>query len=207
MRRSTLNVLLLLALLAVLGVNLALRPDPERRNVDFMPEMVVSAAAEPFSASAVFADGKTLQPPPAGAMIRGLPPLHYQATPEDAARAGRELSSPFPAADVKALARGQIVYGNYCQVCHGPAGKGDGPVAQRGFPAPPSLLADKALGLADGQIFHILTYGQGNMPAYAAQIRREDRWTAMLYVRELQKTARTVTTATTTTAVGGAEKP
>ncbi len=204
MRRSTLNVLLFLALLAVLGINLALRPDPEHRNVDFMPEMVVSVAAEPFSASTVFADGKTLQPPPAGAIVRGLPPLHYQATPEDAVRAGRELSNPFPATDAMALVRGQTVYGNYCQVCHGPAGKGDGPVAQRGFPAPPSLLADKALGLADGQIFHILTYGQVNMPSYAPQITREDRWKAMLYVRELQKAAKT---AGPTTTSGGATKP
>jgi mono/diheme cytochrome c family protein len=194
MRRSTLNFILLLALLAVLGLDLTLRPDPGVRNADFVPEMVASVAAEPFSASAVFPDGKTLQAPPAGAIVRGRPPLHYQATPADAARAGRELANPFPAANAKALARGATVYANYCQVCHGPAGKGDGPVAQRGFPAPPSLLADKALGLPDGQIFHILTYGQGNMPPYAAQIGREDRWMAVLHVRELQRTATTART-------------
>jgi mono/diheme cytochrome c family protein len=197
MRRSTLNFALFLALLAVFGLDLALRPDPGERNVDFVPEMVTSVAAEPFSASPVFADGKTLQTPPAGAIVRGRPPLHYQATPADAARAGRELSNPFPAADAKAVARGATVYANYCQVCHGPAGKGDGPVAQRGFPAPPSLLAERAVGLPDGQIFHILTYGQGNMPPYAMQIGREDRWLAVLHVRELQRTARTTRTART----------
>jgi mono/diheme cytochrome c family protein len=56
-------------------------------------------------------------------------------------------------------------------------------------PPPPSLVAGRALTLKDGQIFHILTYGQNNMASYASQIDREDRWRAILYVRSLQMRA------------------
>ncbi len=112
-------------------------------------------------------------------------PLHYTATKEDAERAGRELVNPL-VRDKKALERGAFVYTTYCETCHGPAGKGDGPVAKRGYPAPPSLLAPKALALADGQMFHIVTYGQANMPSYASQLERQDRWCAIEYVRKLQ---------------------
>ena len=43
--------------------------------------------------------------------------------------------------------------------------------------------------MKDGQLFHILTYGQNNMPSYASQLSRDDRWNAILYVRTLQRAA------------------
>jgi hypothetical protein len=41
--------------------------------------------------------------------------------------------------------------------------------------------------MKDGQIFHALTYGGINMPSYAAQISREDRWKVILNIREMQR--------------------
>ena len=38
-------------------------------------------------------------------------------------------------------------------------------------------------------MFHVLTFGQKNMPGYAAQITTDDRWKAILHVRELQRPA------------------
>jgi len=192
---------LLVALLAVVCGLLALTtPSPTARNVDFLPQMVRPVAARAYSANRVFADGQTIQLPPPGTVPHGLPPLPYAATPEDAARAGRELANPFPASDAPALQRGGFIFQTYCQVCHGPGGKGDGPVAQRGFPMPPTLLAEHARKLPDGQIFHIMTFGQNNMPGYAAQIARADRWRAVLYVRELQRLGPVVPDAAPTAA-------
>jgi mono/diheme cytochrome c family protein len=62
-------------------------------------------------------------------------------------------------------------------------------VTKQGVPPPPSLLAERALRMADGQMYHIITFGQGNMAAYASQVEREDRWRVINYVRELQKEA------------------
>ena len=97
---------------------------------------------------------------------------------------------------------GEFVFENYCATCHGAGGLGNGPVAQRGFPPPPSLLADKTRKMKDGHLFHVLTYGQNNMPSYASQISREDRWNVIGYVRSLQNAA-PVPTAPATSLKGG----
>lgn len=41
--------------------------------------------------------------------------------------------------------------------------------------------------MKDGQMFHVVTYGFGNMPSYAVQVSREDRWKAILHIRDLQR--------------------
>ncbi len=187
MRTTIINALLLVIVAGLLSLNWVLRADSTQRNFEVLPDMAHSIPYDTFSANPNFRDGQTLQRPVAGTVIRGFMPLHYAATPADAGRAGRELTNPFAASDANALDRGTTVYATYCAICHGVAGKGDGTAAQRGFPAPPSLHAPKTMQLPDGQIFHIVTYGQNNMPSYASQIDRDDRWKAILYVRSLQR--------------------
>ncbi len=87
--------------------------------------------------------------------------------------------------------RGAVVYANYCAMCHGPEGKGDGLMPQRGVLQPASLLA---VQMKDGELFHVLTHGGlratngwKNMPAHAAQLSQEDRWKVILHVRALQR--------------------
>jgi mono/diheme cytochrome c family protein len=187
--RRAVNVCLLLLLLTVVALNWLTGTDPARPNQEFLPQMAHSPRYNTFSANRNFPDGQTQQAPVPGTIARGMLPLHYRATPEDALRAGEELHSPLKADDIRAEQRGASIFANYCQVCHGPGGTGDGPAAQRGLPPPASLLAEKALRLKDGQIFHILTYGQANMASYAGQLSREDRWQVILHVRALQKQA------------------
>ncbi|MCC6422292.1 MAG: cytochrome c [Phycisphaerales bacterium] len=179
-----------------------LRPDYSRRNYDFLPDMAYSPAYASLSANPNFPDGKTEQRPVPGTIAQGYPPFHYKATPEDARRAGLELTNPFPSTDALALQRGATVYSIYCQACHGATGAGDGTVVQRGFPPPPSLLADNARQIKDGQMYHLITLGQNNMPSYAAQVMRDDRWKVILFIRSLQAAAvpaaPTTTNATTT---------
>jgi len=185
--RGILNVALLLAFLAGLGLNWALRPHPTQPNREFIPEMVRTPRYNAYSANPNFPDGKTLQTPVVGTIPRGYLPLHFSPTPEDAVRAGDFLLSPARLDDAQTIARGKVVFSNFCTPCHGATGKGDGLVVQRGYPAPPSLCADNARRIKDGQVFHILTYGQKNMPAYASQLSSEDRWNVIAFVRSLQK--------------------
>ena len=188
MGRVMLNAALLLALAAAVALGL-MRVETSRTNIELFPDMAHSPRSNAFAPSAVLAGGPTLQAPPAGAIARELPPLHYQATPEDAARAGEELTNPNSDSNQRAHERGAQVFANFCAACHGAAGKGDGPVAQRGYPPPPSLLALHARVLKDGQLFHILAYGQNNMPSYASQLSRQDRWDVITYVRGMQRAA------------------
>ena len=189
MNRQLVNVLLLFVLLVTVGLVVASRRNPALTNYEFLPEMAHSPRYNAFSPNPNLANGMTLQPPVPGAIPRGFLPLHYQATPEDSLRAGEELKNPFSYDDGRALDRGMFVFVNFCQTCHGPLGLGDGSVTQRGFPAPLSLIASHAIGMKDGQLFHIVTYGQKNMPSYATQVSRNDRWKAIRYVRSLQKQA------------------
>lgn len=96
-----------------------------------------------------------------------------------------------PAEELAAsVQRGAKAYGVYCVACHGATGAGDGPVAKRGFPPPPPLPTGKSASMKDGQLFHILTYGQGSMASMAAQLTRDRRWDVINYVRSLQESAK-----------------
>lgn len=184
MSRRTVNGVLSASLLAALLLYGVMGIDPATPNWELFPDMAHSARADAFAASEVLPDGATLQPPPPGTVPRGLPPLHLVRSPEDAVRTGEQLVSPLEPAG--ATERGGAVFATFCQPCHGAGGRGDGPVAQRGYPPPPSLLAEHARSLPAGQLFHIVTVGQGNMPGHAAQIAREDRWKVASYIRWLQ---------------------
>ena len=186
MRPRTLNVVLLIAIAIIGALNWIIRRDFSQPNLEFLPEMVRSVPYDSFSPNPNFPDGKTLQQPVPGTIPRGFLPLHYEATSQDAGRAGEELLNPYSMQDTEALQRGERVYRNFCLPCHGPIGRGDGPVILRGYPAPPPLISNRAIRMKDGQIFHIITYGQRNMSPHATQIAREDRWKVILHIRTLQ---------------------
>ncbi len=189
MARVVLNAFLLVALVASVTASWLLSPDPGRPNLEFLPQMAHAPRYNAFSPNPNFENGATLQRPEPGSIPRGWMPLHYAATPQDALRAGEELHSPLQPGNERAHQRGAFVFANFCAVCHGAGGAGNGPVAQRGYPPPPSLLAEHAQKMKDGQLFHILTYGQNNMPSYASQLSRDDRWSVILFVRSLQAAA------------------
>lgn len=188
MGRVLLNLFLLLALAGAVALG-RMRTDASRTNIELFPDMAHSVRSNAFAPNGNLPAGQTLQSPPAGTIPRGLLPLHYQATPQDAIRAGDELQNPNAPDNQRARERGALVFANFCAECHGAGGLGNGPVAQRGYPPPPSLLAAHALGLKDGRLFHIVTYGQNNMPTYASQLSRQDRWDVITYVRSLQAAA------------------
>jgi hypothetical protein len=95
------------------------------------------------------------------------------------------------------LERGQERFAIYCAPCHGLTGEGDGLVARRadllreGTWVPPTpLFEQQVLEQAEGQLFHTITNGVRNMPAYGRQIAVEDRWAIVAYVRALQRSQR-----------------
>jgi mono/diheme cytochrome c family protein len=161
----------------------ALACDRRRQpGLEYMPDMAHSVPYDSFAPNPNTRDGKTLQRPVAGTVPRGFLPLHYSPSPEDAERAGRELRDPGLGLDA---ARGRLLYTTFCLVCHGEQGRGDGPLVPR-IPNPPSYTSERVRGLPEGQIYHVITYGSGRMPSYAAQVPPADRW---LIVREVRRLA------------------
>lgn len=186
MSRRTLNWVLLVLVVVTAAASWNVDWNATAPNTEFLPEMVRSTPYDAFDSNPNFADGKTLREPVAGTIPRGFLPLHYDSTASDLERAGEELHNPYAMDDSAALTRGALQFGRMCTPCHGPGGSGDGAVALRGYPPPPPLLAENAMNLSDGQIFHIITFGRANMPPHAAQVSREDRWKVILHIRSLQ---------------------
>src|SRR3972149_3309357 len=143
MRPRSLNLLFLTSIAIIGALNWIIRRDFSQPNLEFLPEMVRSVPDDSFSPNPNFPDGKTLQQPVPGTIPRGFLPLHYEATSQDAGRAGEELLNPYSMQDTEALQRGELVYRNFCLPCHGTAGRGGGPVILRGYPAPPPPISDR----------------------------------------------------------------
>ena len=89
------------------------------------------------------------------------------------------------AADARSLRNGRLNYQINCAVCHGEAGKGDGPILKAKAIFPPPLIGASAEGRSDGYIFGIMRNGRGAMPSYN-RIEELDRWDVVNYVRGLQ---------------------
>ena len=144
-------------------------------DVIYMPDMVYSPA---FKAQK---EG-SMRMPVKGTIPRDFEPYHYSDNPD---AAGRELKNPLKSTH-SVLIRGRHIYQNYCIVCHGPAGEGDGYIVPK-FPRPASLQSDKVRGWTDGRIYHTITVGQNLMPSYASQVAPGDRWAVIHYIRVLQR--------------------
>jgi len=89
------------------------------------------------------------------------------------------------AADARSLHNGRMYYQINCAVCHGEAGKGDGPILKAKAIFPPPLIGASAEGKTDGYIWAIIRNGRGAMPSYD-RIEEFDRWDVVNYVRGLQ---------------------
>jgi mono/diheme cytochrome c family protein len=101
---------------------------------------------------------------------------------------------PFPVT-AQVVERGQERYQIYCSMCHGLTGDGDGMVVRRGFRQPPSYHEDRLRQARVGHFFRVITEGYGSMPSYRAQVPVQDRWAIIAYVRALQLSKMSQTTA------------
>lgn len=182
---------------AVLALLPLLNRDFLKRNLDWDGGMAAQVSFASFDPHPHLKDGRVLQSPPPGTLSRtGPAPLPFgpgrseAERKAEAERAGRELANPFPPTQANFL-RGKQVYERSCAACHGRDGDGASSVlVSRGLMAPTVLVSPVARAMADGQIFYTATYGGPKvMKGLADIISREDRWKAVLYVRELQKAA------------------
>jgi len=168
-----------LAVSAVLNVvSWAARRPGAPPNVEYFPDMAHSARYNAFEANPNFGDGMTLRPPVPGTIPRGLPPLIV----DDAF----SQPNPFSPDDRAAVARGAVVFNNFCAPCHDEKALGVGPVVKHGFPPPPPLRRGQTQEKTDAQLFQVVTNGINTMPPYASQLSRDDRWKAVLHVRSFR---------------------
>jgi mono/diheme cytochrome c family protein len=90
------------------------------------------------------------------------------------------------APSAESLAEGQHVYSEYCVPCHGPSGKGDGPLAAELNP-PPADLTVHSIHNPDDYLFNVISNGRPEtaMPAFDTRLEREQIWHVINYLRSL----------------------
>jgi len=151
----------------------------------FMPPYSWMSVQERYSAqsaNAVFKDGRTHQMPVAGTVPRGYLPDPFKDDPE---AMGKLMINPLPrTADV--FATGKLQFDSKCSACHGFYGQGDSRLHGK-FPAGPTLHSNKVKDWSDGRLYHVITFGQNVMPAYAKQLTKDERWAIIHYIRALQR--------------------
>ena len=159
------------------GVLAACNPDDVVHRVSWFSDMRYQRSIKPYEQPI---------PPPEGAI-----PITGGQPAVDADNADRLLNPR--ATTAESLERGRWLYGTYCLVCHGPEGRGDGPVSVASggpFPGIPPLVDDARRRLSDGHIYGVTVnaqaMGRALMPAYGYRVRGNDRWDVVNYVRLLQ---------------------
>jgi mono/diheme cytochrome c family protein len=116
----------------------------------------------------------------------GRAPLHADFA--FAISAPGEASGPLNplSADTPTLAAGSLLYQTNCAVCHGAAGRGDGPMAFGLTPRPGDFTQHMLPGKhTDGQVFLWIRDGFPNsaMPAWGQRFREEQLWQLVTYLR------------------------
>lgn len=184
----------------------------------YMPDMYYSRAYEAYNYNNVggehdsllmrriYYSGLTVP----GTVARGESLPNHLTNDSTGLTAADGLTNPLAnaAAQGRMLTEGERLYLVNCGICHGTALDGNGPLFNDGngaFPVKPTQLNDaKAKAWTDGHYFHVITFGKGAMGSYASQLRPEQRWMVINYIRNKQgggsDSTATATNATATMA-------
>jgi mono/diheme cytochrome c family protein len=162
---------------------------------------------KPLAASPLWPDGRASRPPVAGSVPRSEGTLagttsgrrgeivrSPQVAATDSVR--DDLRTRIADADVRSftmppislplLARGRERFDIFCSPCHSIAGDGDGMVARRGFPHPPSFHSERLREASDAHFYAVMSEGYGAMHSYADRVPPSDRLAIVAYIRALQ---------------------
>ena len=166
----------------------------------YMPDMAYSRAYETYAPrdSSVF----TTSPadmghkifynniPAAGTIKRGE--LFPYTLPPDSNgyKMSAQVKSPLgPLSHTDSLEASRLFNIN-CAICHGAKAVANGPLSGK-IGAIANLTLPQYVAMADGTMFHSITYGKNNMGSYASQLDRKQRWMIIQYIRTLQPKAAT----------------
>lgn len=186
------------------GLLVSCSQDPNDPGLEYAPQMAHAIAFEPFTQVTdknsefyntinVNPDGINQRRPAPGT----VPRKHYSGMkkgelaseifayniPADSLDyAARVLKSPFDTS-ANVIAEGKVLYGRYCQSCHGEGGLGDGKVADQ-YKGVANLVV-KAKVVSDGHIYHVITHGKGRMWPHGSQVNPDERWKIVHFVKSL----------------------
>ncbi len=88
----------------------------------------------------------------------------------------------------ESMAHTKKMYGYDCAMCHGENGNGKGDFAVQSKLAVKDWTDPAVLkGKTDGELFYIISKGQGSMPAEGDRAKPEDMWNMVVMIRSFAK--------------------
>lgn len=164
----------------------------------FNPMADSQPRARAYRESAFYANGSTMQAPPAGTVPRERKVMNVALTSGTMGPTGvyaqnaeeiRQYVTKVPLpVTAELMALGRKRYDITCGTCHGPAGDGKSIVgSQMALRPPPSLVTANYIAKPVGYLFEVATKGFGMMASYEAELTVEERWAVVAYIRALQR--------------------
>ncbi|MFZ3231066.1 MAG: cytochrome c [Pseudobdellovibrio sp.] len=186
MKKSLKHNLMIGAVSLVTFISLQSCKDSSKPNVELIQDMMESPALKPQSFDEGAPNNSGMRVPPEGTQPVGFIPYRYAKDVAGSVKNPNPLAGDFSEETLKV---GLKFYQTNCAVCHGLKGEGGEklPVGEKMALKPPPMTSDKINKWTDGQIYHVITMGQGVMGPYAAHIPQKYRWQVVNYVRHLQK--------------------
>lgn len=175
-------VLLSLLLMACRGQTKDKPPISPQQNMQFQ-ERFNAQQENPF-----FENNMAMRPPVEGTVSRGGL-RHDTALFEGVNENGDYVTENPMDVTQSFMYRGKDRYDIFCATCHGATGDGQGIImtGQYGYVPAPTFHRSASYEMTDGEIYSAITNGIRNMPAYNTQIKVEDRWAIVAYIRALQR--------------------
>jgi len=135
-----------------------------------------------------FENNMSMRPPVEGTIARGE--LRQNSMLYEGRDENGEFVTEIPFEVTRSfLYRGKERYDIFCTPCHGAIGDGQGIImtGQYGYVPAPSYHRQASYDMPDGQFYSAIAEGIRSMPAYNTQIKVEDRWAIVAYIRALQR--------------------
>ena len=95
-----------------------------------------------------------------------------------------KMKNPF-SGNEKATLAGKQLYKQFCAICHGKKGKGDGAAGMALKPRPSNFTKKIVQQQTDGAIYWKITEGKPPMATYKETLTEEQRWQLVNYIRSL----------------------
>jgi mono/diheme cytochrome c family protein len=167
----------------------------------YMPDMAYSRAYETYASTAALQEAGVHYNarPVEGTVARGAMAAYPFANDSVGYVRSAEVKNPLDVAAID-MTEAERIYLINCGICHGTKLDGNGPLWKGGdgpyTAAPRNLINDPlTLNMAEGTMFHSITYGKNLMGGYGSQLSSKQRWEIVAYIKLKQKEAASAATA------------
>ena len=157
-----------------------------------MPDMNYSRAYETYASTEALTQAGVHYnaTPVSGTIARGEMAAYPYKNDSAGYAMSANVKNPLDVATVD-LKEAERLYLVNCAICHGPKLNGNGPLWNDGngpYPSKPIALVGDAKyeAMAEGTMFHSLTYGKNAMGSYASQLSTKQRWMVISYIKNKQ---------------------